>query len=269
VSRELPDVQNTIGDYKFALKAGIAGVKMPIKVKDLGGNLVPTVATVNMYTRLPKTHRGINMSRLPIILSELHKDHWVLDDLQRLLQTIMDRLESDAAHVTFEFPYFYTKAAPVTGHEGLAYVYVKFDASKTLQPGSYDFLLTVKVATTTLCPCSKEISGYSAHNQRCSVEISVKYEDFVWIEQLIEIAEISSSCTRYPILKREDEKYVTEQAYDNPRFVEDVARGVAEKLTNDRRIKAFKVTVISEESIHQHDAVAEISVGMEDVWQHI
>jgi len=178
-------------------------------------------------------------------------------------------MESQHSTVSLQFPFFFIQRAPVTGLTGTSHCDVTLEASLSIindlltYPENYQFSLTVKAFVTTLCPCSKEISNYSAHNQRATVEMTVRFNDLVYIEELVAIAEDCSSCCRYPVLKRPDEKYVTERAYENPKFVEDLAREVATRLDDDSRIYAFKVTAISEESIHQHDAVAVVEKGMD------
>ncbi len=266
----LPDVQNTYGDFRYSVKAGIKGLIVPIQVKTREGGIQITPATAEMYVLLPACLRGINMSRLPIILNDMQADHWVLDDLEKILRRMCDMVGSSAAALRLDFKYFYDKAAPVTGHVGKAYVDVAFISSLRVctepRVGCHDYYwlrLAVTVPVTTLCPCSKEISSASAHNQRAFVTVEVSYDDFVWIEELVELVEECSSSAVYPILKRPDEKFVTEKAYSRPRFVEDLAREVAGRLSSDKRIIHFYVTVRSEESIHQHDAVAIISSGGE------
>ena len=273
----LPDVQNQEGNYTFPVKAGVSNIKMPIRVrskKEFLSNpfasdkdLMTTVASVDMSVRLSSQLKGINMSRLPIILNEMRTSGWVLDNLQTTLSVMMDRMESDAAYVRMHFPYFFEKLSPVTYLSGLAHCDCSFTAMKTAEPGSYKLVLGVDVPVMTLCPCSKEISKYSAHNQRALVSVQLCYGDsFVWIEDVVKMAEESSSTGLYPILKRVDEKYVTEKSYENPRFVEDLARIMADKLTADERVQQFHVSVRSEESIHQHDAIAEVEGGLTDIW---
>lgn len=264
---DLPDVQNIAGDFKFPVKAGISGVVMPILVKTQQGTLFSTVAKVDMHVLLPSRLRGVNMSRLPIILSEMNQNSWVVDNLRDTLRKMLIRLESTTARMQLRFPYFYNKQSPCSPNVGVAHADIIFDASLVdTQPESYCFILTVKVPVITLCPCSKEISSNSAHNQRAVVTITVAYDEFVWIEELIRYAEVSSSAAPFPVLKRWDEKRVTEDAYKNPKFTEDVARGVASLLTADTRIAGFHVTVRSQESIHQYDAVAEVSGGLRNLW---
>lgn len=261
----LPDIQNQKGNYSFPVKAGVSKVKIPIHVKNYDGQLVHTIADVDISVRLPRQYKGINMSRLPIILNNMSRNNWVIDNLKPLLEETMQVMESDAAFVRMTFPYFFERKAPVTDNVGLLSCECVFSAVTT--PDTYKFVLTVRVPVMTLCPCSKEISRYSAHNQRAMVEISVyTEEDFIWIEELLVVAEQNASSALYPILKRLDEKYVTEHSYNKPRFVEDLARLIAVDLEADPRIKQFHVSVSSQESIHQHDAVAEVEGGLTDLW---
>ncbi|MBT4485700.1 MAG: GTP cyclohydrolase I FolE2, partial [Candidatus Latescibacteria bacterium] len=179
---------------------------------------------------------------------------WI-DRTGEILEKIRTSLEADEAHMEVEFPYFIEKKAPVSGQPSLMSYDCRFFAS--YQNGE-DFILSVSVPVLTMCPCSKEISDYGAHNQRCTVTVQVRYNDFVWIEELIELAESSASGDLYSILKRPDEKYVTEHAYDNPMFVEDVVREVAHKLNEMDRITWYIVEADSQESIHNHNAYASV-----------
>lgn len=259
----LPDIQNQKGDFKYRLKAGVSGLKIPILVKNQDDGLVQTIADIDMHVRLDRDTRGINMSRLPIIAAGMTSDHWVVDNLKAGLIDMLAIMESDAAEVVMKFPYFYEKMSPTTRHSGIAHADITFTGFMDKYEGQFIFILTVKSPVMTLCPCSKEISENSAHNQRAEVEISVFYGNkFVWIEDIIEIAEFSASSGVYPILKRPDEKYVTEFSYNKPRFVEDVARHAAELIEKRKEIQAYHVKVRSFESIHQHDATAEVSGGL-------
>lgn len=265
----LPDVQNTRGEYQFPVMAGVNQLHIPIKVARKNDGLIDTIAVADLRTYLSKQLKGINMSRLPIIMNQRLRDNWVVDNLQILLRDINSIMESSYSTVKLQFPFFFDKAAPVTENVGTSYCDVTFAAemlSRTLADSdmeAYAFQLTVKAYVTTLCPCSRDISDYSAHNQRASVEMTVRYQELVYIEELVAIAERCSSCARFPVLKRPDEKYVTERAYENPKFVEDLAREVAVQLSLDPRIIGFHVTAISEESIHQHDAIAVVEEGMD------
>lgn len=256
---DLPDVQNQIGDYHFPLNAGVTNMTAPILIQTAHG-LQSTVAKVSMLVSLDRSLKGINMSRLPQILNRI-KDKWVVDTMKPVLEEMLEVMGSEEASVVYTFPYFYSKTAPVSLNTGLSHVDVNLKG-RIDHRGEYKLTLSVIVPVMTLCPCSKEISESNAHNQRANVLVEVDLGDeIIWIEELINMVEQSASSPLYPILKREDEKYVTEFAYANPRFVEDLVREVALKLDSDHRAKWYRIQVISEESIHQHNAVAEIYKG--------
>ncbi|TDX52956.1 GTP cyclohydrolase FolE2 [Orenia marismortui] len=255
----MKDIQNTQGDYKFDInKVGVDNLVCPFKIQSKIGEVISTVGNFSMMVNLPKELKGINMSRLPQLLSELKQEELTLNDLKQDIRSIVERMkkrmESKDAYLDLDFDYFLEKKAPVSGFMGIVPYHAKINAS--LQGSSYNFILTVEVPITTLCPCSKEISDYSAHNQRGYVEVSIKFDGLFYIEDIIEIVEEVASCEIYSVLKRVDEKYVTERAYENPRFVEDVVRLVAEKLDQASQIKSFSVSSRHQESIHSHDAYA-------------
>lgn len=262
MSSTLPDVQNMRGNFGSACLAGVSNVQIPISVKRVDGSLMSTVATMAANALLPSQQKGVHMSRLSQILHSIQTHTWIGSQLQDTLQALKTVMETEYVQVSIAFPYFYEKVAPVTGHIGVAHVNCEIEA----ELGGNDFSrsLSVDIPAVTLCPCSKEISDDGAHNQRAVVEISVNYanDDIIWIEELIKLVENCASSTPYPILKREDEKFVTEQAYNNPVFVEDLARAVATELSKDMRITFFTVSVRSYESIHQHDAEAYIASDM-------
>ena len=233
-------------------KVGVKNIRYPIVVKDRAKDAQHTIGNVNMYVDLPHHFKGTHMSRFLEVLNE-HTDAIGVDSVPSLLQTIRERLDAQTAHFSVTFPYFMQKAAPVTGAEGLMALECGFDASAGAVD---DFILSIMVRIATLCPCSKEISLRGAHNQRGHVRIKVRFDGEFWIEELVEVAESAGSCALYPILKREDEKFVTETAFDNPRFVEDVVREAALLLRNDKRIRWFQVEVENFESIHDHNAYA-------------
>lgn len=264
----MKDVQNTRGDYKFNInRVGVNNLVHPVTIKKRDGQLISTVGKFSIGVSLDRELKGINMSRLPILLSELSEDKWVSEDLENILELMRDRLESRDAYLDVEFDYFLKRKAPVSDFEGYLPYKCKIETSlnrKNDNQGNnedeFDFILTVEVPVTTLCPCSKEISEFSAHNQRGYVSVSVRYNGFVWIEEIVEMVNSAGSCEVYPILKRVDEKFVTEKAYENPRFAEDIVRMVAEKLYEDERVTWFKVNTRHQESIHAHDAFATIEV---------
>jgi GTP cyclohydrolase IB len=260
------DIQNTKGDYKYKInKVGISNVLYPITIKNKNGMSVSTVGNLSMSASLEKDLKGANMSRLPILLSEFGENTWELnnikEDVKTLLLAMVKKMESKDAYVEMEFDFFLKKKAPVSDFQGIMPYKCKLNGSLHLEPAmEYDFILVVEVPVTTLCPCSKAISEYSAHNQRGYVQVSLRYSDLMYIEDIIELVESSASCEIYPILKRIDEKYVTEKAYENPRFVEDMVRMVAEKLYEDNRVSWFAISSRHQESIHAHDAFASIEI---------
>ncbi len=233
-------------------RVGVEGLKYPIKVMDRTHGTQPTVGTVSLAVDLPEEFRGTHMSRFLEVL-HFYKDYISLNNLEEILDELRNRLNASSAHIEIEFPYFLKKKAPVTGAESYMDYRCKFIATKNRE---FDFILEVNVPIQTLCPCSKEISDYGAHNQRAEVTIQIRMKKLVWIEELVEIAEESASSPLYALLKREDEKYVTEHAYDNPKFVEDVVRDVAMKLEANERIIWYYIMVKSFESIHHHNAYA-------------
>lgn len=254
----LKDVQNHKDDRNISIdKVGIKNISYPITLKDKSKGVQSTVAKVSLSASLSHEFKGTHMSRFVAVLNN-HKDDISLATARNLLDDIRNTLQSDEAHCEFTFPYFMEKAAPVSGLAGL------MDYECTLQgtanADGHQFTLTVRVPIQSLCPCSKEISKYGAHNQRSIATISVTYDKkLIWIEDLIAIAESSGSASIYSLLKREDEKFVTEQAYENPAFVEDIVRTITEKLKQDERVISFEVTCVNMESIHNHDAWATIS----------
>ncbi len=245
--QSLPDERNVHID-----KVGVKDVKYPIIVDDKINGTQQTIADLDIYVQLPHHHRGTHMSRFLEVLNEFHKDSLV-DKLPEFLVEIKKRLNAEASFVNVRFPYFVRKTAPVSGISSLLDYSCFFEAS---HKDKYELILGVVVPVTSLCPCSKEISEYGAHNQRSHITIKVKFEEFVWLEDLITIAEETASCEVYPLLKRVDEKYVTEKAYDNPRFVEDIVREVAVRLRADKRVTGFRVESENFESIHNHSAYA-------------
>ncbi len=252
-SDDLADVQASADVRNVKIdKVGVKNIRYPIVVKDRAKDAQHTIGTINMYVELPHHFKGTHMSRFLEVLNE-HQGVIGVDGVPAILQTIRKRLDAQTAHFSVSFPYFMEKKAPVTGSEGLMAFECGFDASAGAVD---DFVLSIMVRIATLCPCSKEISLRGAHNQRGHVRIKVRFEGEFWIEELVEIAESAGSCALYPVLKREDEKFVTETAFDNPRFVEDVVREAALLLRSDERITWFQVEVENFESIHDHNAYA-------------
>jgi GTP cyclohydrolase IB len=241
----------------------VSQLRHPIVVLDRARAKQETVASITMSVDLAATMRGAHLSRFLDVLAEA--DHELtIRTAAPLLQKLRTRLDSAAATVEAEFPYFVEKFAPVTGVRGLLDVRCCFSFRSA--DDDYDFVLSVTVPVTTLCPCSKAVSDYGAHNQRCDVTISVlgalgtdqADDEIVWIEDLVDLAEVHASAPIYPALKRLDERFVTMHAYNHPAFVEDVVRGVATTLQADRRVETFCVEASSDESIHNHRAFARI-----------
>jgi len=249
------DIQNK-KDYRNIDidKVGIKGIRYPITVRDKEIKTQQTVASINMYVNLPKNYKGTHMSRLIEILNE-HNRSISIQNFSDILSTMKERLNAESAHIEISFPYFIMKSAPVTHSQGLMEYQCTFKGN--LNKGK-DLIIIIHVPITTLCPCSKEISDFGAHNQRGMVTLQVRFKKFVWIEDLIKLVEEAASCGVYSVLKREDEKYVTEKAYQNPKFVEDIVRDIAKKLEYDANITWFAVESENFESIHNHNAYAYI-----------
>ncbi len=255
-SRQLRDLQNESDHRNLEVnKVGVKGLSYPIVVQDRANRTQHTVASIQMSVLLPHSFRGTHMSRFIEILNH-YRGYISADNLQEILTEMRRRLNADIAHMELEFPYFIEKRAPLSKAKGLQKYLCRFIASEGPDPEDSDFILAVDVPVTTLCPCSKEISEAGAHNQRSVVSIQVRYKKFIWIEDLITMAEESASSGLYPLLKRRDEKYVTEQAYQNPRFVEDVVREVAQSLEKTEAVTWYRVEAENFESIHNHNAYA-------------
>ena len=250
----MPDVQGARDDRRIAIaQVGVRGMRHPLAVRGADGEPVPTVAEVEMSVSLPHHQKGTHMSRFLAVLNEQDAP---LDGpaLHDLVGTVADRLEAKHARLAFRFPYFRAKAAPVSGLVSKMDYEVLLVAEGGASASTVEIRVVVPV--TTLCPCSKKISDYGAHNQRSHVTITVRPSGDYWIEDAIRLAERSASAELYGILKRADEKFVTEQAYDNPRFVEDLVREVAAGLGADPRATDWTVEVENFESIHNHSAWA-------------
>ena len=251
---EIADVQSSADTRRIAIdKVGIKDIRHPVRVKDRGGVEQHTVATFNMYVYLPHNFKGTHMSRFVQILNH-HEREISVSSFKEMLKEMSSRLESEAGHIEMHFPFFVNKRAPVTGVESLLDYEVTFVGE--VRDGHATLDIKVRVPVTSLCPCSKEISAYGAHNQRSHVTVQVRTRGFVWIEELIEMVEREASSELYGLLKRPDEKFVTEHAYDNPKFVEDLVRDVARCLNDDERIGAYVVEAENFESIHNHSAYA-------------
>lgn len=250
----IADVQSTPDTRHIAIdRVGIKAIRHPVKVADKDGGVQHTVAAFNMYVDLPHNFKGTHMSRFVEILNS-HEREISVKSFESILWAMVKKLESKSGHIEMTFPYFINKSAPVSGVRSLLDYEVTFIGE--IKKGHYEFTMKVVVPVTSLCPCSKKISDYGAHNQRSHISISVRTNSFVWIEDMVRIAEDHASCELYGLLKRPDEKYVTEKAYDNPKFVEDLVRDVAAALNRDSRIDAYVVESENFESIHNHSAYA-------------
>ena len=236
-------------------KVGISSVSWPIQVLDRTNGTQDTIANVSLSVCLPRDYRGTHMSRFVEVLSAQEKQV-TFHNMGNLLQMLKEHLNADEAHAVFDFPYFITKSAPVSGARGRVRYDVNFSAS--MKGDDFDLITELIAPIQTLCPCSKEISEYGAHNQRAHARIAARMNTMVWIEELAEIADSCASAPIYSLLKREDEKYVTEHAYNNPHFVEDSVRDLALAMERDQRITWYRVSVTSHESIHNHDAFASV-----------
>ena len=253
---DLRDVQNERDTRNVPVdRVGISGLSWPIEVMDRDSKTQDTVADVSLSVLLPRDYRGTHMSRFVEVLGAQEKKI-TYHNMENLLRSLQDKLSANEAHAVFNFPYFITKAAPVSGAKGRLRYDVCFSASR--KNDAFDFVTELTAPIQTLCPCSKEISEFGAHNQRAHAKIAVRMKSLVWIEELAETADACASAPVYSLLKREDEKAVTERAYSNPHFVEDSVRDLALALDKDERITWFSVSVTSHESIHNHDAFASI-----------
>jgi GTP cyclohydrolase I len=252
----LDDTQSKPDDRQIKIdKVGVRGLRHPIEIMDKANVRQDTVATLSLSVDLPQHFKGTHMSRFVEVLNS-HGDLIHVENIPEILNQLQTRLEAKTAHIELEFPYFLMKKAPVTGAKGLLDYVAKFDASVT--DDTNDFILSVNVPVTTLCPCSKSISARGAHNQRGYVNLAIRFNKTVWIEDVVKIVEESASCELYSLLKREDEKHVTEKAFDNPVFVEDLVRNVALRCNKHPDINWYRVEAENVESIHNHSAFAVI-----------
>jgi len=253
MNKNMADIQNSQDYREMRLdKVGVKGIKYPIWVDDRKHHIQQTIANINMYVELPHHYRGTHMSRFIAILNH-YQDKTIVNKLPELLAEMKTKLNADFAYIEIYFPYFIGKKAPVSKKSSL----MSYDCCFIAELGKkFKLKISVAVPITALCPCSKEISKYGAHNQRGYVTVTFCYNEFVWIEEIIELVESQASAPVYALLKREDEKFVTELAYDNPKFVEDVVRDVANLLDKDKRITEYKVESEHFESIHNHNVYA-------------
>ena len=251
---DMADVQSSKDLRAIAInKVGIKDIRHPVQVKDRTGKVQHTVANFNMYVDLPHHFKGTHMSRFVEILNN-HDWEITVDSFKNMLTEMTARLDADCGHIEMTFDYFVNKKAPASGVQSLLDYKVSLIGEH--KNGINTINVKVVVPVTSLCPCSKKISDYGAHNQRSHVTVNAQTDDFIWIEEIIDVVEKQASCELYGLLKRPDEKIVTERAYDNPKFVEDIVRDIAAQLNSDDRIKAYVVESENFESIHNHSAYA-------------
>lgn len=250
----IPDVQNSVDTRQIAInKVGIKSIRHPVKVQDKSAGIQHTIAVFNMYVGLPHNFKGTHMSRFVEILNS-HEREISVENFPVMLSDMVVKLEAETGHIEMNFPYFINKTAPVSGVQSLMDYDVTFIGD--ICNGKITTSVRVVVPVTSLCPCSKKISEYGAHNQRSHVTVTACTNDFVWIEEIVQLVEQEASCELFGLLKRPDEKYVTERAYDNPKFVEDMVRDVAARLNAESRVDAYIVESENFESIHNHSAYA-------------
>jgi GTP cyclohydrolase I len=258
---ELADMQKTADSRGIEIdQVGICDLTYPVVVLDRENQRQSVAANISISVNLPHHFKGTHMSRFLEVLAH-HQGELTMRTMPEILHELKQRLDAESAHIEVEFTYFLQREAPVSGLQAPMDYGCTFIGESNGEVD--DFVLRVCVPVSTLCPCSKEVSDYGAHNQRGYVTISVRTRrandgtwDLIWIEELIDVAEKSASAPIYPLLKRTDERHVTMQAYDNPVFVEDVVRNVARTLRDDARITWFEVRVVNQESIHNHSAFA-------------
>ena len=250
----IPDVQGSMDTRELAInKVGIKDIRHPVIVKDRSDGLQHTVATFSMFVFLPHQFKGTHMSRFVSILNN-HEKEISYTSFNEMLREMAELLEADSGYIEMHFPYFVNKKAPISGVESLLDYEVSLIGE--IKNGKSSTRIKVQVPVTSLCPCSKSISDYGAHNQRSHVTVDARTSGFIWIEEIIDMVEKQASCELYGLLKRPDEKYVTERAYDNPKFVEDMVRDIAGELNRDDRIRQYVLESENFESIHNHSAYA-------------
>jgi GTP cyclohydrolase I len=253
-STPIADVQSSADTRHIAInKVGIKAIRHPVMVQDKSAGIQHTIAMFNMYVGLPHNFKGTHMSRFVEILNS-HDREISVESFPVMLRDMLTKLEAETGHIEMNFPYFINKTAPVSGVQSL----MDYDVTFIGDISGDEIVTSVRVVVpvTSLCPCSKKISDYGAHNQRSHVTVTARTNDFVWIEELVQLVEAEASCELFGLLKRPDEKFVTERAYDNPKFVEDMVRDVAARLNAEGRIDAYVVESENFESIHNHSAYA-------------
>jgi GTP cyclohydrolase IB len=253
-STPIADVQSSADTRQIAInKVGIKSIRHPVRVQDKSAGVQHTIAVFNMYVGLPHNFKGTHMSRFVEILNS-HEREISVESFPVMLHDMIVKLEAETGHIEMSFPYFINKTAPISGVKSL----MDYDVTFIGDICGNEIVTSVRVVVpvTSLCPCSKKISDYGAHNQRSHVTVTARTNDFVWIEELVQLVEAEASCELFGLLKRPDEKFVTERAYDNPKFVEDMVRDVAARLNAEGRIDAYIVESENFESIHNHSAYA-------------
>jgi len=250
----MADVQSSADTRQIAInKVGIKSIRHPVRVADKSAGVQHTIASFNMYVFLPHDFKGTHMSRFVEILNTREREISV-ENFEDVLRQMVARLEAQSGYIEMSFPYFINKTAPISGVQSLMDYEVTFIGS--IENGVYKHTTRVVVPVTSLCPCSKKISDYGAHNQRSHVTVTARTNGFLWIEDLVRKVEDQASCELYGLLKRPDEKHVTERAYDNPKFVEDLVRDVAAALNAEALVDAYVIEAENFESIHNHSAYA-------------
>jgi len=254
----MKDIQSQPDFRKIPIdKVGIKNLRYPVTVRDRRDGFQHTIAVINMYVDLPHNNKGTHMSRFVELLHLLHPDV-SLQKFSVILENMKKHLNAASAHLEMTFPYFIEKTAPVSISPGLMDYTCSIRGSSD-PDGRVDLVSEVVVPISSVCPCSMEISDHGAHNQRGEVKLCTRFKKFIWMEDMIELVESSASCDVFSVLKRVDEKSVTERAFANPKFVEDIVRDVAKKLKADDNITWYSVSAENFESIHNHSAYASIT----------
>lgn len=261
----LSDIQNTKDQRNIHIqRVGVKKVHLPLRIKEKGGGYQRVLGEVSLSADLSADFRGTHMSRFMETLNRWSKENISSKELEIILQEILKALNANRGEISLKFKYFIEKEAPVSGLKGMLDYSCEFFGM--FIEGEFYFILGIQVPITTVCPCSKEISQYGAHNQRAVVSLKVEYQrdSFIWIEDLVELVEKTGSFGLFPVIKRVDEKYITEKAFENPKFVEDVVRDIAEALQNNPRVLWFEAECEAAESIHNHNAFACLQGGTYD-----